>query len=217
MADDKFENAVQQFLEQLKPENSPEVKQLDSSLQTSENEHRRRLDELDLMRKEKENLSKKYKESLVKKTKQEKLRGEHQEGLNEKTAELETLQKRIAEVKDENNMLTDKLKKCEEMVDKTKLSLAGLDVQSVNNVNRELALYKKLTHVRWHEDPDPGKVKGVVSEKTDARVFDLDKDKYSQFFVTNYIWNLMTAADEDETDDCNNPSQGIGNLNLDMN
>jgi len=72
---------------------------------------------------------------------------------------------------------------------------SSLDIDSgieIHSTRILISLYSNLSNIRWDYD-EPTLVKGYVSkgERNDVRPFQLDPSKSSDFFITNYLWELI--------------------------
>nr|XP_006818290.1 PREDICTED: kinetochore protein spc24-like isoform X1 [Saccoglossus kowalevskii]XP_006818291.1 PREDICTED: kinetochore protein spc24-like isoform X2 [Saccoglossus kowalevskii] len=102
--------------------------------------------------------------------------------------ESESLDKRIEEEK-----------KKKEKNEKLSEDLAEQTKDSLVKTRLKVDLYQNMLNIQWDYDCDSNTVNGFVSTKHDVRPFSLNKQQNSQFFITNYLWDLVEAAHQEPT------------------
>ncbi|CAL4193187.1 unnamed protein product, partial [Meganyctiphanes norvegica] len=66
-------------------------------------------------------------------------------------------------------------------------------------IKNEFEIFGGVSHLKWDYNAQDNLVKGVIfrPEKKDLVPFELDHNTHSQYFITNYLWNLI-GQDEEE-------------------
>ncbi|XP_064594951.1 kinetochore protein spc24-like isoform X2 [Liolophura sinensis] len=59
------------------------------------------------------------------------------------------------------------------------------------NIRYDLNMYNMICRIRWKYDCGPDEVSGYVCNKKEVKPFTLSTKQNSQFFITNYLWDLI--------------------------
>lgn len=93
----------------------------------------------------------------------------------------QNLEKVYEEKKDKNSKMLAKLE-----------DLQKLGKELIKHKN-DIALYTHLTKIRWLYDSKPQEVKGLILQKKEIKPFSLDREKDSEFFIANYLWDQIKS------------------------
>ncbi|CAH1250747.1 SPC24 [Branchiostoma lanceolatum] len=88
----------------------------------------------------------------------------------------------------------EKLKDEQEAVSKQKETVKQNTTEALPDVRYLTTLYSNVTKLKWDFSSGPDDIKGFVTCKSDVKPFLLNSKQNSQFFVANYLWDLMDAS-----------------------
>ncbi|XP_066266008.1 kinetochore protein spc24-like [Branchiostoma lanceolatum] len=88
----------------------------------------------------------------------------------------------------------EKLKDEQEAVSKQKETVKQNTTEALPDVRYLTTLYSNVTKLKWDFSSGPDDIKGFVTCKSDVKPFSLNSKQNSQFFVANYLWDLMDAS-----------------------
>lgn len=63
--------------------------------------------------------------------------------------------------------------------------------QDLPKLRYDVNLYNNITRIRWQYDCEASDIKGYACNKNDVKPFSLNSKQNSQFFIANYLWDIM--------------------------
>ncbi|XP_064621024.1 kinetochore protein Spc24-like [Lineus longissimus] len=118
------------------------------------------------------------------------------EALQKDMGEASKVKRQIDVVQCSKNASLEKVQELREQcqrLEENKREHARIADQSniIRQAKHQSNLYSSVCKIRWQFDSQPDEIKGFVLNSSGVKPFCLNQKENSQFFITNYLWDLM--------------------------
>ncbi|XP_013411178.1 kinetochore protein Spc24 [Lingula anatina] len=115
-------------------------------------------------------------------------------GMGELAAQMEQAQQHKSHVAQElatTKGNIEQMKSLKEDVEAKKEQVKHKTTEALPKLRHDVNLYHSISNIRWQYDCEPDEIKGYLCNKHDVKPFSMNSKQNSQFFIVNYLWDLM--------------------------
>lgn len=97
-------------------------------------------------------------------------------------------------IKQDIDKLQQKIKEQTEIMEEYLTKHQALDDKinrTIPSSQYDLKLYHYLSGIKWQMDAEEHEIRGYVVQKKKVKTFSLNRLQNSQFFITNYLWDML--------------------------
>lgn len=108
--------------------------------------------------------------------------------------QVEALQSQSAKISGECQQLKEQLAKAQsdlKALQDQRQEQRNVQAAALPKARCDVNLYSNITNLRWQFQSEPHEIKGYICNKNDVKTFNLNTQQVSQFFITNFLWDLI--------------------------